>query len=108
VGVLHYGLGEAFHFDDRLLTHMKLAIVTKLRRNESFTLSWERAAADGSGRSTLWINAAIPLQFEFSSPRSSTDLNKQWVEELLASANSTGGMMPVPEPASREAPGTTP
>jgi hypothetical protein len=90
-----------FHFDDRLLTHLKLAIVTKLRRNESFTFSWEKPASDGSGRSTLWMNASIPLQFEFSFPRDSTDLNRQWVEELLASANSTGGMMLVPEPSPR-------
>lgn len=101
MGVMYYGAGEKFHFDDRLLTHMKLAITTKLRRNESFTLSWEKPPADGSGRSTLWMNASIPLQFEFLSPRDSTDLNRQWVEELLASANSSGGMVLVPEPISQ-------
>lgn len=101
MGVLRYGSNEAFPFDDRLLTHMKLAIVTKLRRGESFTLSWDREPADGSGRSTLWIDAAIPLQFEFSSPRAQMNLNKQWVEQLLASANATGNMVPVPEPEPR-------
>lgn len=97
MGVLRYGMNQEFSFDDRLLTHMKLAIVTKLRRGESFTLSWNRESADGSGRSTLWMDAAIPLWFEFSSPRAQMNLNKHWVEQLLASANATGNMVPVPE-----------
>jgi hypothetical protein len=98
VGTLRYGSKEAFPFEDRVLAHMKIAITTKLRRNEPFTLSWEREAAEGSGRSTLWISASIPLHFEFASAKPPSDLNRRWVEAFIASASSTSGMTIVPEP----------
>ncbi|WP_213817038.1 ATP-dependent DNA ligase [Glaciihabitans sp. dw_435] len=85
-------------FDDRLLTHLKVVILSKVRRGESFMFSWEYAAAAGSGHSSIWINPAIPLQFDFAGSREPR-LNKAWVEQMVQLVNSPGGLRPIPEPA---------
>jgi len=87
--------------DDRTLAHLRIAIINKLRRGESFALTWEHGVANGSGRTTLWLNESIPLQFVFSGNRQ-PKLNRLWVEQLLMSANSTAGLHYVPEPDESE------
>jgi hypothetical protein len=57
---------ERFEFDDRVLAHLRVVIVTKLRRRESFTFTWNLPAMSGSGRVSLWMDPAsttglIPL-----------------------------------------------
>lgn len=84
-------------FDDRVLAHLKVVILAKVRRGESFTFSWEYAAANGSGHSSIWINPAIPLQFDFSGSREPR-LNRLWVDELVQLANTPAGLRVVPEP----------
>ena len=47
---LVYGDGvDPIHIEDRALAHMKIVIATKLRRNESFTLSWKHPEGDPGG-----------------------------------------------------------
>ena len=82
--------------DDRTLAHLQLVIVQKLRRGESFLLSWRDSADVGSGRSSIWLNPAIPLYFKFEGGRAAT-LNRQWIEDLSRSANSTQGLVIVSE-----------
>ncbi|SEN51425.1 MULTISPECIES: ATP-dependent DNA ligase [Cryobacterium] len=82
--------------DDRTLAHLQLVIVQKLRRGESFLLSWQDSATAGSGRSSIWLNPAIPLYFTFASRHAAT-LNRQWIEDLSRSANSAPGLVIVSE-----------
>ncbi|WP_347232598.1 ATP-dependent DNA ligase [Cryobacterium sp. Hh11] len=82
--------------DDRTLAHLQLVIVQKLRRGESFLLSWRDSAEVGSGRSSIWLNPAIPLYFKFVGGRAAT-LNRQWIEDLSRSANSAQGLVIVSE-----------
>lgn len=97
MGMLHYGEGSApIHIEDRALAHLKVAIAAKLRRNESFTLSWRHAEGDPVGRSTIWLHPAIPLRFVFDDPET-PQLNMRWIEELMHSANSSGGIQLVDE-----------
>lgn len=96
MGLIQYGSGDAIHIDDRALAHLKVVIATKLRRNESFTLSWKHADGDAVGRSTIWLHPSIPLRFTFEEPEA-PQLNVKWIEELMHSANSTGGIMLVDE-----------
>lgn len=109
MGTLYYGdSGTPIGIEDRALAHLKIAITTKLRRSESFTLSWQHADDQPPGRSTLWLHASIPLRFVFDNPEQ-PELSRDWVEELMRSANSTGGIMlveehidsVVPEPATQ-------
>ncbi|MDJ0377207.1 ATP-dependent DNA ligase [Cryobacterium sp. PH31-L1] len=85
--------------DDRTLAHLQLVIAQKLRRGESFLLSWQDSAAVGSGRSSIWLNPAIPLYFKYAGGQAVT-LNRQWIEDLSRSANSAQGLVIVSEAGS--------
>jgi len=108
VGTLFYG-GETtpIRIEDRALAHLKVVIATKLRRGESFTVSWRHADDDPRGRSTIWVHPSIPLRFVFDDPEP-TVLSRAWVEELANSANSSGGIMLVPEQLDAAPSGVTP
>jgi hypothetical protein len=97
VGILYYGdSGTPIGIDDRALAHVKVAITTKLRRGESFTLSWIHPEDQPRGRTTIWVHPSISLRFVFDSP-DRPDLSRDWVEDLMRSANSTGGITLVEE-----------
>ena len=97
MGTIYYG-GSAtpIHIEDRALAHLKVVIATKLRRNESFTVSWQHPDDQPRGRSTLWLHPSIPLRFVFDDPEP-PDLSREWIEELASSANSSGGIMLIAE-----------
>jgi hypothetical protein len=97
MGTLFYGdAGTPIGIEDRALAHLKVAIITKLRRGESFTVSWKHPDEQPRGRSTLWLHPNIPLRFVFEEPEP-PELSRAWIEELMRSANSTGGIQLVPE-----------
>ncbi|CAH0145767.1 hypothetical protein SRABI98_00659 [Microbacterium sp. Bi98] len=91
MGYIQYGGGNEIHIEDRALAHLKVVIATKLRRNESFTLSWRHPEGDPEGRSTIWLHPSIPLRFTFDDAEA-PQLNAQWIEQLMHSASSTGGI----------------
>lgn len=104
MGTLFYA-DQAIEMDDRTLAHLKIAVVTKLRRGESFTLSWVHAEDEAAGRTTIWMHESIALRFEFDETEPPV-LHREWIEEILRSANTTGGIQltsehmdtgPVPE-----------
>ncbi|MGD2203641.1 hypothetical protein [Microbacterium maritypicum] len=105
MGTIQYGSGEEIHIEDRALAHLKVVIATKLRRNESFTLSWRHPDGDPAGRSTIWLHPSIPLRFTFDEPEA-PPLNPSWIHDLMQSASSTGGIglidevVDTPEPVS--------
>ncbi|BDV29638.1 hypothetical protein Microterr_02980 [Microbacterium terricola] len=97
VGTIYYGgTASPIHVEDRALAHLKVVIATKLRRNESFTVSWRHLDDEPRGRSTIWIHPSIPLRFVFDDPEPA-DLSRDWIEELANSANSSGGILLVDE-----------
>ncbi len=97
MGTLYYG-GSAtpIHIDDRALAHVKVVVSTKLRRGESFTLSWRHPDDEPRGRSTIWLHPSIPMRFVFDDPEP-TELSREWIEALAQSANSSGGITLVAE-----------
>lgn len=98
MGKFIYGTPSiAVEFDDRVLAHLKVVILAKIRRGESFTFSWEYAAAAGSGHSSIWIHPTIPMQFDFLGSRDPR-LNRAWIEELVKLSNTPSGLRVVPEP----------
>lgn len=96
MGSLFYGGSDPIQIDDRALAHLKVVVATKLRRNESFTLSWRHPDGEQQGRSTIWLHPSIPLRFVFQEPEA-PDLSRRWIEDLAHSANSTGGITLVDE-----------
>lgn len=112
MGTIYYGgSGIPIHIEDRALAHLKVVIATKLRRGESFTVSWRHPDDQPRGRSTIWLHPSIPLRFVFDDPEPS-ELSRTWIEDLANSASSSGGITlvaehfdtgPVPVPASGDA-----
>ena len=84
------------HIEDRALAHLKVVIATKLRRDESFTVSWTHPDDQPRGRSTIWLHPSIPLRFVFDDPEPA-QLSREWIEDLANSASSTGGILLVAE-----------
>ncbi len=92
----------AVDFDDRVLAHLKVVMLAKVRRGESFMLNWDYEAAAGSGHSSIWIHPSIPLQFDFLGSREPA-LNRTWIEELVKLSNTPGGLRIIPEPPEKAA-----
>ncbi|ROS30034.1 hypothetical protein EDF22_1793 [Rathayibacter sp. PhB127] len=92
VGQLIDGPGTVYEMDDRTLAHVKLALTAKLRRQESFLLSWPIGVEQGSGRASLWIAPSIPLQFRFSGSRPPV-INKAWVVAMLETSHNDRGLV---------------
>ncbi len=88
-------------FDDRALTHLQIVITAKLRRQESFVFSWVDSADIGSGRSSIWLDASSTLFYRFYGSRAPA-INREWIDVLMASANSGGGLFFTAEPGTRE------
>lgn len=99
MGKLMYGAGALeVEFDDRALLHLEIVIANKLRLGESFMFTWKDDNSVGNGRSTVWMDRAIPLHFKFYGSKVPT-VNPRWLEELSASANSGTGLLLSPEPS---------
>jgi len=104
MGTLIYGHGDlSVDFDDRTLAHLQVIIGTKLRRRESFLLSWSEDGQDSERRTSIWLDSSVPLYFRYSAAKM-PDLNHDWVSVLMAGANSAAGLLLVAEPGSRAEP----
>lgn len=91
--ILYGSTPTVIELDDRVLAHIELVTLAKLRRNESFAFILD--TSDG-GRSTYWLNSSSPLEFRFE--RGRHEINREWLDLIIDTANSTGGMRVVPEP----------
>ncbi|WP_426519115.1 ATP-dependent DNA ligase [Diaminobutyricibacter sp. McL0618] len=99
MGTLYYGASTSMaEFDDRVLAHLQMAIVAKLRRGESFVFSWDVDREKGSGSHSLWISPTIPLRFTYQAGRRGP-INRSWVDALVKTANSVPGLRIVDEPS---------
>ncbi|WP_168914758.1 DUF7882 family protein [Microcella flavibacter] len=97
MGKLIYDGDVSVTFDDRLLAHLAIVIGAKLRRNEPFYFTWKDDVRSGDGRTTVWLHPAVALRFKYAGSVN-VQLNRAWIEALTRSANSTGGLVIVPEP----------
>ncbi|MEO6826083.1 MAG: ATP-dependent DNA ligase [Microbacteriaceae bacterium] len=68
-----------------------MVTLTKLRRHESFAISWRDDSEIGDGRSTVWITPSTDLHFKYSGSRQPM-IEKERVEEMAAASNSTHGI----------------
>ncbi|MCY1716326.1 MULTISPECIES: hypothetical protein [unclassified Microbacterium] len=104
---LYYGTTtEPIRIDDRMLAHVKVVVATKLRRGESFTLSWVHGADEPVGRSTIWLQPSIPLRFVFDSEQPEA-LDQNLLKRMANDANSSRGLsldIALEEPAEKVVP----
>jgi hypothetical protein len=99
MGYLKYN-GEEFEFDDRTATHLQIAIGAKLRRAEHFFLTWQLDHTRGSGRHSVWIDNGVSLHFFFSGSKTVT-VNRVWLDQLMLTSSTPGGMQVGPEPLNK-------
>lgn len=83
--------------EDRLLAHLQIVMIAKLRRQESFAFSWKEPASAGDGRSTVWVHPTVSLRFRYAGSRPPS-INPAWLRVLAASADSGTGLQVLPEP----------
>jgi hypothetical protein len=112
MGYLIYGAAPAIEIEDRLLRHLQLVIIQKLRRNESFAFNWDREPGVGADRApsidldgeeegashgSIWISQQSHLYFRYSGKRDSR-LNPAWLEVMMQATYRPEGLSAVPEP----------
>src|SRR4051812_25062199 len=101
MGTLIYGHGDlSVDFDDRTLAHLQMIIGTKLRRRESFLLSWSEDGQDSERRSSIWLDSSVPMYFRYTDTKM-PELNHDWIALLMAGANSATGLVVTAEPVTR-------
>jgi hypothetical protein len=91
MGTLNYGTW-AVEFDDRLLTHLQIVIVNRLRHGDPLLMSWIDSTTIGDGRSSIWLTNAIPVYFKFSGSRIPA-VDEDWIRTLSASAAASTGLL---------------
>ena len=92
MALLYYGTDiSPVALPDRLLAYVKVIVTTKLRRNESFTFTWT-GDGDTVGRSTIWLQPAIPLRFVFTSAEPEA-LVGDYLRTLADQANASSGLV---------------
>lgn len=97
MGRLIYDSGSEFEFDDRTLVHLQLMITAKLRRGEAFAFTFTSMAEGSPTRTALWMNSALALEYSYAAP-AAEQLNRTWVDLLMESAHSAGGLELSEEP----------
>ena len=91
MGTISYD-GLVVKVDDRTLTHLQIVIVNKLRRGETFLMSWKDSSEAGSGRSAIWLHPHVLVHFKFEGSRVPV-INEKWLAELAESADSSRGLI---------------
>jgi hypothetical protein len=90
MGSLNYD-GHVYDFEDRFLAHVQVVLSQKMRRRESFLLSWSAANHEAWGRVSLWMNPSADVSFRYSGSRAAT-INSAWLERMMSATNSTRGL----------------
>lgn len=94
MGTLVYDQTTLAELDDRVLAHLQVVIINKLRRLESFSLT-----LTGANNTTrcVWVSPRTPLTFIYAGNRQPS-LNRLWIEQLAETANQASGLRVIPEP----------
>ncbi|GAB2468610.1 hypothetical protein HD599_000605 [Conyzicola lurida] len=91
MGTLKYD-DVSVDFDDRLLAHLEIVIVQKLRRHEAFLMTWQHGDSAAGGRSGIWLHTGASLMFRFGG-RDKVVVDHEWLAALMVSANSPMGLV---------------
>ena len=79
-------------FSSGAATVLKIVIATKLRRQESFMMTWLPITDGPDQRATVWIHPAIPLQFGFDAAAPAA-IDPHLIAEMMKSLNATGELV---------------
>lgn len=96
LGTLIYGKQQEYELDDRTLAHVKVVVTARLRKRESFFLSWTRRGGSGPASVSLWIAPSVPLVFRFSTAEQEK-LSRRWIESLMRLSYAEHSLVITPE-----------
>ncbi|PTT16801.1 hypothetical protein DBR36_12120 [Microbacterium sp. HMWF026] len=92
MGTLFYSSdSQPITIDDRLLQYLQVVLSTKLRRSESFTITWTDEAA-GHKRTTLWIQPSISMRFQYTAVEAAP-LSGGYLRQLADQASMSSGLL---------------
>jgi len=93
MGTLEYNSSRpAIDVDDETLALLKIVIGTKLRRHESFMMTWLPDAKNPAGRLTIWMHPSIPLILAFDDPKM-PPIDAHRVEHMMEVLNARGELV---------------
>jgi hypothetical protein len=97
MGTLYYGGAHGdspvgFDLDDALLAHLKQVIVAKLRRNESFVITFPALEHGLEVREALWLNPAVPMRFVIDEVES-LPMDHARLAAMMSQANTVSGIV---------------
>ena len=93
MGTLEYNSSRPpIEVDDATLAHLKIVIGTKLRRQESFMMTWLPDAKNPIGRLTIWMHPSIPLVLAFDE-KTGSPIDPKRVERMMEHLNSRGELV---------------
>src|SRR5215216_3269820 len=97
MGTFYYGGGHGdlpcgFDVEDALLAHLKLVIVAKLRRGESFIVTVPALEHGCEVREALWMNPSVPIRFVIDQA-DAVPLDHDRLEALMIQANTVRGIV---------------
>lgn len=78
----------AFEFDDVTLAHLEAVVVAKLRRRESFMLTFLTDA----GRVGVWVHEASNLRYAYPETKP-TEFDRARLEEMVKATNHASGLV---------------
>lgn len=92
MGKLEYNSSRpSIEVDDEVLAHLKIVIATKLRRHESFMMTWP-SGENRPRRLTAWMHPSIPLVLEFDT-EPPPKIQPARVEEMIRQLNQRGELI---------------
>ncbi len=89
MGRLIYRDRASFDIDDRILAHLRVVIMNKLRRNEGFML--QVPVNEGVRQASLWIHASNALVLQFYGGREPT-LDRELIDQMMHDASGADGL----------------
>ena len=92
MGRLRYdGHSDPILIDDETLAHLKIVIATKLRRQESFMMTWRPVEGGVDRGAGGWMHPAIPLQFGFDDAEPPT-VDPHRIQQIVQALNASGDL----------------
>ena len=88
MGRLIYTQDSSYDIDDRILAHLRVVMMNKLRRREGFML---QMPTTGGGRSSIWISPTRALLMQFYGGRA-PQLDRELIDKMMHDASSADGL----------------
>ena len=89
MGRLIYRDKASFDIDDRLLAHLRIVIMNKLRRNEGFML--QVPVTEGVRQASLWVHASNARVLQFYGGRAPA-IDRELVDQMMHDASGPDGL----------------